>query len=704
MESYNETRMITIGLDTNIAAVSEIFTKNHTETIFVMNSENKLCGIITMGDFFRKGRSAENIAGLMNIDFFKIDVSETSNPDNINAAADKIFAERPTVNKIPVVDSFGGLLFAIPRGEDFRFTYSFEGYSIDEIMKILEFRDDDSEITEFLKMADIKSIAVLKDDRIVEYIGNILSSKFDVDFYENVEMLKQAPDYKNKYDMVLLHEAAYSPQSVELAFDGFFVQDCKILFNMIDHITRVLNCIKKLSKLTNRVFLFKTPGVYNVKNPSEKERDLTNITKAYDVMLTGMNIYGDERMEYVKELDGAMLLKRDDEYYWRDCRGKYFNAINGRRVTAYKSGEYNHKLFVLGNSVVFGHRCEDKSTVPSFMQKILNDYEKSYEVVNCGIPWTISMYNVLEEAKKGDKIIIVLGAYLDDIVQSFILKENIDNVIIHPLNYLFDRPHNMGDVFFDRYHFNHIGYKAIAEEIVKLITENDETGIVRGHISSLLSKTDNCDSELFALGLQEYLDELAKYKADTQNCGAIVMNCNPFTYGHKYLAEYAAERVEHLYVFVVSEDKSYFKYEDRLALVKAGTAHLKNVTVLPTGKFYASAITLPVYFTKDGINDGALDLTLNCGIFARYMAKVLSIKKRFVGSEPNCYVTNQYNKTLGEILPKHGLELYIIPRNEVDGEVVSASTVRKLLIEKDFDKIEKLVPSTTYKYLLKNFG
>jgi [citrate (pro-3S)-lyase] ligase len=260
----------------------------------------------------------------------------------------------------------------------------------------------------------------------------------------------------------------------------------------------------------------------------------------------------------------------------------------------------------------------------------------------------------------------------------------------------------MAEVYVDMYHVNHIGNKSAACEIIRALNENAGAGFVKAHIANLL--TENDDTELFALGLKDYLDELIKHSSGALSCGAIVVNCNPFTYGHRYLAEYAAEHSEHLYIFVVSEDKSFFKYEDRFELVRAGTAHLKNVTVLPSGRFLASTITLPSYFGKENIDEGAVDLTLDCGIFARYIAKALNIKKRFVGEEPKCYVTSQYNKSLGEILPKYGVELRVIPRKKIGGEHVSASTVRELLKENAFDKIKKIVPATTYDYLKKNFS
>jgi citrate lyase synthetase len=43
---------------------------------------------------------------------------------------------------------------------------------------------------------------------------------------------------------------------------------------------------------------------------------------------------------------------------------------------------------------------------------------------------------------------------------------------------------------------------------------------------------------------------------------------------------------------------STFPFEDRIALVRAGTADLGNVAVLPSGRFIISSITFADYFDK----------------------------------------------------------------------------------------------------------
>ena len=51
-------------------------------------------------------------------------------------------------------------------------------------------------------------------------------------------------------------------------------------------------------------------------------------------------------------------------------------------------------------------------------------------------------------------------------------------------------------------------------------------------------------------GIRDFLAPLPKTNA--HQIGAAVMNCDPFTLGHRYLIETATKQCDHLYVFVLS--------------------------------------------------------------------------------------------------------------------------------------------------------
>lgn len=197
-------------------------------------------------------------------------------------------------------------------------------------------------------------------------------------------------------------------------------------------------------------------------------------------------------------------------------------------------------------------------------------------------------------------------------------------------------------------------------------------------------------------GIGRFLDTLT-VNVQGKVVGAAVMNCDPFTLGHQYLIETAAAECDHVYVFVLSEDKGHFTASDRLEMVKAGTAHLPNVTVLSTGPYLISSATFPTYFLKNREQAGQIQCLLDIEIFCKYFAAKFGITRRYVGTEPLSPVTEMYNEALEQHLPGRGIEVRKIPRLEKDGTPVSASAVRKALQEKD--AVASMVPGTTLAYL-----
>ena len=90
-------------------------------------------------------------------------------------------------------------------------------------------------------------------------------------------------------------------------------------------------------------------------------------------------------------------------------------------------------------------------------------------------------------------------------------------------------------------------------------------------------------------------------------------------------------------------------------------------------------------------------------LFAREIAPCLNISVRFAGEEPYDRVTKQYNDSMRAVLPEYGIEFVEIPRKEHSGTPISASHVRTLLKDRKFDEIKKIVPKTTFDYLIARF-
>lgn len=179
---------------------------------------------------------------------------------------------------------------------------------------------------------------------------------------------------------------------------------------------------------------------------------------------------------------------------------------------------------------------------------------------------------------------------------------------------------------------------------------------------------------------------------------ALVVNCNPFTLGHRAVIEQAACESDAVIVFVVSEDRSLFPFVDRIALIRAGVGDLANVAVVPGSDYIISAATFPAYFTR-GEEVVAAQTRLDATLFASRIAPALGITRRYVGEEPYCQVTAAYNQALTDILPRYGVTVRVVERRRAEGEIISAATVREMIRNDDWHGIQRLVPTSTYAYL-----
>ena len=180
--------------------------------------------------------------------------------------------------------------------------------------------------------------------------------------------------------------------------------------------------------------------------------------------------------------------------------------------------------------------------------------------------------------------------------------------------------------------------------------------------------------------------------------GVVVMNCNPFTLGHRYLIEQAAKQVKRLYVMVVREDCSLFAYTERKAMVEQGVADIENVNVIDGSDYAISRATFPTYFLKRLDDATDTQILLDLDLFRRHIAPALGAEVRFVGTEPTDELTRRYNELMMESLGKD--HVVQIPRLENGGVAVSASRVRRAMESNSLKEAAQLVPPTTLPYII----
>lgn len=197
-------------------------------------------------------------------------------------------------------------------------------------------------------------------------------------------------------------------------------------------------------------------------------------------------------------------------------------------------------------------------------------------------------------------------------------------------------------------------------------------------------------------GFSDYLAALETTRGNGVSA-ALVMNANPFTLGHQYLVQMAAQQCDTLHLFLLSEEASLVPFAVRRRLVEEGTAQIPQVVLHDSGPYIISSATFPSYFLRDesAVIEGHARLDL--AIFAA-IAKTLHITARYVGEEPTSQVTGLYNRIMAQELPRAGIACHILPRKEVAGKAISASTVRLALQRGDWESLRALLPETSYRY------
>ena len=411
----------------------------------------------------------------------------------------------------------------------------------------------------------------------------------------------------------------------------------------------------------------------------------------------------------------TQIIKKGYYLCHEDIAGHCVNVIGGKRITAYQPANYKRTLHVYGRCGAFGYAVEDKDTLPSQIQWFLNQSgHGDIKVINHGL-WGGEDKNIHHDflldmlgMKDGDMVLFYMHHLNPMLMQQLELRGMWYKDLTHEWH---QYPEASWCFYNYPGHMSAVGYRNVAELICNdLIAHQFTCRPIANIFASQNIKSDHINYYLKKHAHNEAFDsEIAQYVAqikvqfplsEDMKCGAIVMNCNPFTYGHRYLIEAASKQVDRLYIFVVEEDKSFFKFSDRFEMVKQGTADIENVCVVPSGNFIISAFTFPEYFMKDYVKEKGFDMSSDVEIFGSKIAPALNITKRFAGEEPFDFVTAKYNETMKEILPQYGVDFVEIPRATTNNNVViNATLVRKMLQENNLKEMETFVPQSTFDIL-----
>ncbi len=385
----------------------------------------------------------------------------------------------------------------------------------------------------------------------------------------------------------------------------------------------------------------------------------------------------------------------------RDTQTGFFTVKDRKRYIDIAPLDAPNRIFLFGRCFVFGAYVSDKHTIGYYLQSELNDKScGKYQVNTIATLGQVELSPFYCEELSDDDTIFYI--YSDEettlILDSMESTENIHHcVMFSPFLSIESITDNLYNCLT---HHNHILNQSIARYISGIVNSLPSLPLSRSNRCHRYAKQDyyiDPDIRLFFNKMRREYEGIVDFG---KRIGAVVMNCNPFTNGHKGLVLTAIEQVDYLFVFVVEEDRSFIKFQDRFEMVKRGLEGIPNVIIVPSGDYIISQKTFAQYFEKEKEIDVIHNMDYDIRVFAETACRELNISTRFVGEEPTDVVTREYNRTMHRLLPHYNVKCVEIPRFTTnEGTVISATEIRRYLQQRDWKKIQELVPSSTLDYL-----
>lgn len=662
--------------------LTQIILEKPSETIYCEKT-GVLYGIITMGDILRASD-----AGAAEV---TVNTRFTSVSPVKYMKARKIFRENDRIHALPVVNADNVLAGAYSRWDDLLITrYLMSGKNGGGGVK----RDWHNRI------ALVRPCQLFKEkQQLFQESYNFLKNRMEVACIGYEEIL----DYVDKVEwIVLIDEDEFRAMDTLYAkiLHGYFKREkCITLKSFIEFIE-----YRNAAAYFN---IMKSKGIHiidlKLKNTNYKGRlyhDIINRFAAQGEKVSSKlppslykgffaDLYTEEYAKNIFHMNCAIENKSGCGKL-KDCATEYYQVTDGERQTLEQPETYDRTIYFIGPCFIYGRYVEDKNTIESFLQRRLNEAYYNVRVVNCGSPaysnnWMLEMARMRTlSLKKGDVIVFYMN--------EFSLPEMIQLDLVDAL----EQHHISSNWFVNmvdhcNHRVNHLFAEAIYDHLQPILSD-----AVDGQGERIENNTDFI-KELY---IDRYFHGFDSFKY--KKIGSIVMNCNPFTNGHRYLIEQALQKSDFLIIFVVEEDRSEFTFAERYSMVCDGVADLEHVMAVPSGPFILAQTTFPEYFIKTADEELVQNAENDITLFAEKIAPCLHITHRFVGEEPEDNVTKEYNIAMKKILPKNGIELIEIPRKEWNGKYISASSVRVCLEKNDMDGFKELVPESTVRILLKN--
>lgn len=525
------------------------------------------------------------------------------------------------------------------------------------------------------------------------------------DFYNYKKIGIIVPDYLEHKVPDFMEVCQYgSNENYDIVLDGFLINEFSDGCVDVDD---VLACalLLNISRTTNNM-----KNIWFIDEPNLSEYDLYEDEKVQLSYVKNLKAALNNReyihkcyKDYPKDLEYLDYLGTDVYHSVTIENNGVFRFVSASkikddflkyRITPSNSGN-KAKIYFYGPCVCYSIFTSSHSTIEENLQQMFNDEEIQFDVVNCGVPNGRNILNDIlrmiyqdYEAESYHLFINRIGAY----VKSF-LKKICANYMT--LTQAFYGEHYW--CFNENMHLTPKGTFLAAKAIMQNINFNPN-GLITEKVINLRREKPNSRYYLIENNLNAYIDYLYRHKTNINGIiGFLHVNASPLTNGHAYLIDYAVKNCDFLYVFITEDNINALPFHDRFSMLKEYCSKYSNVIVLSGSDFIGSKYTLSAYYNKR--YDMEITPEKDVQNFHEIINPVLEIDVRFMGTEPNSKLTYKINSAYKKYMQKEGKKLIEIPRLEADGCVVSASDVRRYLKIKDYDSIEKIVPTHVLEYL-----
>ena len=216
-------------------------------------------------------------------------------------------------------------------------------------------------------------------------------------------------------------------------------------------------------------------------------------------------------------------------------------------------------------------------------------------------------------------------------------------------------------------------------------------------------------------GLESWEKKFSEEINISDDTSLVIINANPFTFGHRYLVELASRRSSHVIVLVIQgrpesggkgnheETGIVFPFSDRLEMTGRCLSDMENITVLPSGPYLISRDDFPEGFLSDTMGKvpahAALDAMVIC-----HICNSLGIRKIFAGDEPRDEMSEIHLNALRQACLKDRIMLRVAERKRLGEKYISSSMVRQDIADGRTDEIRMLVPDTVLEYIRRLSG